>query len=38
MPVDLICYVSLRPATMSSISIYDFATANEGLVKLDMEH
>ena len=38
MPVKLICCVSLLPATVSSVPIYDFAEANEGLVKIDTAH
>ena len=37
MPIKLICCVSLPPATISSLPIYDFAEANEGLKDKDME-
>ena len=33
MPQQLICCVSLPPATRSSVPIYDFATANKGLAE-----
>jgi TPR repeat protein len=37
MPVTLICCVSLPPANISSVPIYDFATANAALAQLDTE-
>ena len=37
MPIDLICCVSLPPATISSVPIHDFAKANAGLEDEDME-
>ena len=38
MPIRLICCISLPPATISSVPIYDFAEANEELVKMDTAH
>jgi len=38
MPIDLICCISLPPATVSSVPIHDYATANEELVKIDTAH
>ena len=37
LPVALICCISLPPATLSSIPIYDFSIANEALEKRAME-
>jgi TPR repeat protein len=37
MPSKLICCISLPPATIYSVPIYDFAKANEGLAKLVTE-
>ena len=37
MPAKLICCLSLPPATISSVPIYDFAIANEGLKDEVME-
>jgi len=37
MPTKLICCLSLPPATISSVPIYDFAEANEGLTTEPME-
>jgi len=37
MPVKLICCVSLPPATISSVPIYDFAEANEELANMGTE-
>jgi len=37
MPIKLICCISLPPATISSVPIYDFAIANEELAKTHME-
>ena len=37
MPVKLICCVSLPPAAISSIPVYDFAVANEKLTKMGTE-
>ena len=37
MPARLIYSISLPPATLSSVPIYDFAIANEGLAKEDMQ-
>jgi TPR repeat protein len=37
MPAKLICCVLLPPATISSVPINDFATANEELSKVEME-
>ena len=37
MPTTLICCVSLQPATVSSIPIYDFSNEHEGLANKDME-
>ena len=37
MPSLLVCSVSLPPATISSVPIYDFATANAALAQLDTE-
>ena len=37
MPVQLICCVSLPPATVSSVPIYDFVKANEELAIMDTE-
>ena len=38
MPQNLICCISLPPATISSIPIFDFEKANEGLANLTTEH
>jgi hypothetical protein len=38
MPEKLICCVSLPPATISSVPIYDFAIAHEELAIMGMEH
>jgi hypothetical protein len=35
MPVKLICCMSLPPATISSVPIYDYAIANEELAKIE---
>ena len=37
MPNELICCISLPPATISSVPIRDFANANEELAKMDTE-
>jgi len=37
MPVQLICCMSLPPATVSSVPIYDFVKANEELAIMDTE-
>ena len=37
MPKRLICCVSLPPATVSSVPIYDYAIANEELVRMDTD-
>jgi hypothetical protein len=37
MPVKLICCVSLPPATIESVPIYDFANVNDGLAVLNTE-
>ena len=37
MPTKLICCVSLPPATIMSVPVYDFAMANEEMARLDME-
>ena len=37
MPVQLICCVSLPPATVSSVPIYNFAKANEELARMDTD-
>ena len=38
MPIRMICCVSLPPATISSVPIYDFAIANDKLVNLGTEN
>jgi TPR repeat protein len=38
MPLKLICCVSLPPATISSVPIYDFAKANEEFAKKATDH
>jgi tetratricopeptide (TPR) repeat protein len=38
MPAHLICCVSLSPATISSVPIFDYADANEELADFDMFH
>jgi len=37
MPVNLLCCVSLPPATISSVPINDFANANERFENKDMQ-
>ena len=37
MPSKLICCMSLPPATVSSVPIYDYAMANEELIDKEME-
>ena len=37
MPINLICCMSLPPATISSVPIYDFAQANERLANMATE-
>jgi TPR repeat protein len=37
MSKELLSCVSLLPATISSVPIYDFAIANEGLANMDMD-
>jgi TPR repeat protein len=37
MPLKLMCCVSLPPATILSVPIYEFSVANEELVTVDME-
>ena len=37
MPVKLICCISLPPATITSVQIYDYAIANEELANMAME-
>ena len=37
MPLKLLCCISLPPATIESVPIYDYAIANEELAKEDME-
>ena len=37
MPLTLICCISLPPATITSVPIYDYALANEELAKLSTE-
>ena len=37
MPVKMLCCVSLPPATISSVPIYDYVIANEELADLDMD-
>jgi hypothetical protein len=36
MPIELICCVSLPPATILSVPIYDFAEENKELARVDM--
>jgi TPR repeat protein len=37
MPSTLICCITLSPATVTSVPIHDFATANEELSKVEIE-
>ena len=37
MPIRLVCFISLPPATISLVPIYDFASDNEKLVEVETE-